>query len=242
MSALRRWVFGVGSLVCALAVSAGALNAAQPIKTQYMPPQGYPMPGEPVLEPVVPPVGRVPRPDKYEGVIASPDGIVRPLPDPAHVHPEALEPPPPGSPIGAHYEAPTRLYSFWSRVHPFRIFPFDRCRPAPWRPKGFGNLFVDPPFEPFRQDYTPFALKSPDTQYGPSYYLREGTQYVPHCCHNGVLGECHMVYDPYGMSRYQYGNIRLSKCLCNHDDDEECQKCQQVRHCKECGKSHPLAE
>lgn len=86
-----------------------------------------------------------------------------------------------------HYDLPGQHYGIWFRPHPFGMSKNERCRtPAPWRPRGFGNLFARPS-TPYRMDYNRYQV-SGATMYGPSYYVRQPD---PRCrCHEKNCPGC----------------------------------------------------
>jgi len=77
-----------------------------------------------------------------------------------------------------HYSLPAYRYDIWYRPRGFGMGIAERCSPAPFRPKGYGNLFNEPS-TCYRMDYSRYALKNYATDYGPSYYRRQPDQRCP---------------------------------------------------------------
>ena len=92
-----------------------------------------------------------------------------------------------GKAAGAeHFDLPSHHYSTWYRPRVHEVQKFDRCRPYPWRPRGFGNLFVNR--QGHRMDYAPFRLADPRTTYGPAYYPTGADETCD--CHEGKEQPC----------------------------------------------------
>lgn len=95
-----------------------------------------------------------------------------------------------------HYELPSHHYTTWYRPKAHESGKADRCRPADWRPRGFGNLFYRR--QGYRMDYAAYRLADPRTPYGPAYYptgadencdCHEGKE-CKSCCKSGSCNTC----------------------------------------------------
>jgi hypothetical protein len=72
-----------------------------------------------------------------------------------------------------NYDWPNRHFDIWFRSQSFGATKRERCAiPDPWKPRGYGNLFARPNTS-HRMDYNRPVLVCPNSEYGPSYYLRE---------------------------------------------------------------------
>jgi hypothetical protein len=79
---------------------------------------------------------------------------------------------PPGGPSFLHPNFPeyqTR-YGIWYQPRSFWEPTREVYRPQPFRPRGWGNLFVDDPCRHDRMDYNRYVVKDLPSRYGPSYY------------------------------------------------------------------------
>ena len=74
-----------------------------------------------------------------------------------------------------HYDDPAYRYDIWYRPRGFGWGIAERCAPAPFRPRGYGNLFAEPS-TCYRMDYNRYVLRNHRTDYGPSYYRRSADQ------------------------------------------------------------------
>lgn len=84
-----------------------------------------------------------------------------------------------------NYDYPDHLFGQWFRSQAWGLTQRERCGiPAPWRPRGLGNLFARPS-TPHRMDYNRRILIDPHTGYGPSYYVRQPD---PNCCARNCEG------------------------------------------------------
>lgn len=83
-----------------------------------------------------------------------------------------------------HYDDPAYRYDIWYRPHAFGWGIPERCAPAPFRPRGYGNLFAEPS-TCYRMDYNRYVLKNHRTDYGPSYYRRSPDQRCDTYDHSG---------------------------------------------------------
>ena len=84
--------------------------------------------------------------------------------------------PDPGLPVSPgygykHFAGPQRNYTNWYRPRAATRSHCVRCEPAPWRPRGFGNLF-NRPCDNYRMEYTPYVINGHYSVYGPSYLRR----------------------------------------------------------------------
>jgi hypothetical protein len=111
----------------------------------------------------------------------------------------------------AHYELPAHHYSTWYRPKPHEIHKSYRCLPAPWRPRGYGNLFYRR--QGYRMDYAAYRLSDPRTQYGPAYYPTGANE----TC------DCHE-----GKSWQHCGHCQRCR------DCQDCQDCQTCNSCQNC--------
>lgn len=82
-----------------------------------------------------------------------------------------------------HYDYPGYRYGVWYRPHRFGWGIAERCAPAPFRPRGYGNLFNEPS-TCYRMDYNRYVLKNHRTDYGPAYYFRSIDQRCPDYDHS----------------------------------------------------------
>jgi len=88
--------------------------------------------------------------------------------DPAYGHP--------------HYDCPSRYHGIWYRPRSFGLGSRQRCRPALFRPRGYGNLF-NRPCTAYRLDYQAYTLQKPDSRFGPAYYYRQKDARCACCDH-----------------------------------------------------------
>ena len=88
----------------------------------------------------------------------------------------------PGSPGSGFKHFPFRMHMFttWHRPRAATLTKRQRCAPEAFRPRGYGDLFARP-CDSFRMEYTPHVLSNPNSQYGPSYILRQGDERCDHC-------------------------------------------------------------
>lgn len=84
-----------------------------------------------------------------------------------------------------HYDLPSAHYGLWHRPTSFGRGPGERCAPALWNPKGYGNLFA-PSSASHRMDYVPYVLHDPASDEGPAYH----PETVEYCCGSSLLGCC----------------------------------------------------
>ena len=100
-----------------------------------------------------------------------------PLPPPAPpfrdtVYGAHINPGPPGGPSFLHPNLPEyqTKYGIWYQPRSFWEPSREVYRPQPFRPRGWGNLFVDDPCRRDRMDYNRYVVKDLPSRYGPSYY------------------------------------------------------------------------
>ncbi len=81
-----------------------------------------------------------------------------------------------------NFDFPDRFFGVWFRSNAWGATKRERCAiPHPFRPRGFGDLFVRPQTS-HRMDYSRPYLVDTTTEYGPSYYVRQPD---PNCgCRN----------------------------------------------------------
>lgn len=70
-----------------------------------------------------------------------------------------------------HFPLPFDKYTTWYRPRAASLTQYQRCEPAPFRPRGFGNLFARP-CDGFRMEYEPYSMGDENSKYGPSYMAR----------------------------------------------------------------------
>jgi hypothetical protein len=88
-----------------------------------------------------------------------------------------------------NYDLPDHHFGVWFRSQAWGLTKTERCAiPAPWRPRGLGNLFARPSTS-HRMDYHRYVLIDPTSGYGPSYYVRQPD---PNCCVRTIDG--HIIY------------------------------------------------
>ncbi|HEX6983911.1 MAG TPA: hypothetical protein VF170_00980, partial [Planctomycetaceae bacterium] len=100
-----------------------------------------------------------------------------PLPPPAPpfrdtVYGAHANPGPPGSPgwLHPHFPEYQTRYGVWYQPRSFWEPQREVYRPQPFRPRGWGNLFVEDPCRHDRMDYNRYVVKDLPSRYGPSYY------------------------------------------------------------------------
>jgi hypothetical protein len=100
-----------------------------------------------------------------------------PLPPPAPpfrdtVYGAHANPGPPGGPSFLHPNLPEyqTKYGIWYQPRSFWEPMREVYRPQPFRPRGWGNTFVDDPCRHDRMDYNRYVVKDLPSRYGPSYY------------------------------------------------------------------------
>ena len=81
-----------------------------------------------------------------------------------------------------HFALPFQNYALWHRPKAATLTKYQRCAPASFRPRGFGQLFAEP-CDSFRMEYTPYVMREYNSQYGPSYTLRREDQRCDDCDH-----------------------------------------------------------
>ena len=81
-----------------------------------------------------------------------------------------------------HYDLPSAHYGLWHRPTSFGRGPGERCAPALWNPKGYGNLFA-PSSASHRMDYVPYVLHDAASDEGPAYH----PETVEYCCGSRCL-------------------------------------------------------
>ena len=86
-----------------------------------------------------------------------------------------------------HFAFPMHRYSTWYRPRASTLRVCQRCEQDAFRPRGFGHLFAVPCDE-FRMEYSPHALCTDKSQYGPSYIARQPDQRCNHCVHGNICG------------------------------------------------------
>lgn len=118
----------------------------------------------------------------FEGPYLGPSTAFRASPFADSPHPGQ-----PGFPSGGfpHFEFDNRHYGHWYRPTAFGLGPYERCQPAPWRPRGYGNL-GNRPCTAYRMDYAPFILDDSTSRFGPGYYRRQADER----CTCGCCGYC----------------------------------------------------
>lgn len=79
-----------------------------------------------------------------------------------------------------HFALPFQNYTLWHRPKAATLTKYQRCYPEKFRPRGFGNLFARP-CDSFRMDYSPHVLRDRDSEYGPSYLLRNPDHRCENC-------------------------------------------------------------
>jgi hypothetical protein len=139
--------------------------------------------GTAVRPPVpLPPVGT----ETPYGPLPPPAPPFRDTPYGAHANPG-----PPGGPSFLHPNFPAyqTQYGIWYQPRAFWEPVREVYRPQPFRPRGWGNLFVDDPCRKDRMDYNRYVVKDLPSRYGPSYYplyqppseclIRPERHYVP---------------------------------------------------------------
>ena len=84
-----------------------------------------------------------------------------------------------------HFPLPFDKYNTWYRPRAATLTQYQRCEPAPFRPRGFGNLFARP-CDGFRMEYEPYSLGDENSKYGPAYFGHMPNQQCnDHCTHCG---------------------------------------------------------
>ena len=81
-----------------------------------------------------------------------------------------------------HFPMPFDKYTTWYRPRAASLTQYQRCAPAPFRPRGFGNLFARP-CDGFRMEYEPYSLGDENSKYGPSYFAQMPDPRCDHNCH-----------------------------------------------------------
>jgi len=81
-----------------------------------------------------------------------------------------------------HFSMPFDKYTTWYRPRAATLTQYERCAPAPFRPRGFGNLFARPG-DGYRMEYEPYLLGDAPSKYGPSYFARMPDPRCNDCCH-----------------------------------------------------------
>lgn len=88
-----------------------------------------------------------------------------------------------------HFSMPFDKYTSWYRPRAATLTKYQRCAPAPFRPRGFGNLFARP-CDGYRMEYEPYTLQDAPSKYGPSYIARMPDPRCNDCCHGQDECEC----------------------------------------------------
>lgn len=88
-----------------------------------------------------------------------------------------LPPPPPGKP-----GLPFPFAGLWFRPNVHYTGPGLRALPEPFRPRGYGNLGVDP-VSAYHMDYHRYVPTTFFSEHGPSYYPRNPLEYIDDQCH-----------------------------------------------------------
>ncbi len=88
-----------------------------------------------------------------------------------------------------HFSMPFDKYTTWYRPRAATLTQYQRCAPAPFRPRGFGNLFARP-CDGYRMEYEPYTLEDSPSKYGPSYVARMPDPRCNDCCHGQDDCEC----------------------------------------------------
>ncbi|MBC7965581.1 MAG: hypothetical protein H7Z17_06590 [Fuerstia sp.] len=88
-----------------------------------------------------------------------------------------------------HFSMPFDKYTSWYRPRAATLTQYQRCAPAPFRPRGFGNLFARP-CDGYRMEYEPYTLEDLPSKYGPSYVARMPDPSCTDSCHCQDDCEC----------------------------------------------------
>jgi len=102
-----------------------------------------------------------------------------------------------------HYDLPSWYYGIWYRPRAFGLTKRQRCRPRPFRPRGYGSLF-NRQCTAHRLDYKRYEVYEQKSEYGPAYYGLQEDGRCDKCC----LKKC-----------------CLKKC-CLSKRDDECEPCR----------------
>ncbi len=87
-----------------------------------------------------------------------------------------------------NYDLPNRFFGVWFLPRFWGLTKWERCaQAAPFKPRGFGNLFARPSTS-HRMDYRRPYIFDSYTEYGPSYYVRQPD---PNCCARTIPGACY---------------------------------------------------
>lgn len=139
-----------------------------------------------VVTPVYPSVGYVPSTNSLAKFAPKRTGEAR-LPDGAYNgYAQVRAVPDLGAPGSAgagfsHFPMPMDRYTNWYRPKAATLTQYQRCQPASFRPRGFGNLFARP-CDGFRMDYQPYMLSDGMSNYGPAYPARMPDPRCPEHC------------------------------------------------------------
>lgn len=81
-----------------------------------------------------------------------------------------------------HFTAPLHAFTSWYRPRASTLGRDQRCAPDEFRPRGYGHLFARQ-CDPYRMEYTPYAIGEACSQYGPAYMIRIRDQRCEDCDH-----------------------------------------------------------
>lgn len=80
-----------------------------------------------------------------------------------------------------HFSMPFDRYTSWYRPRAATLTSNERCAPALFRPRGYGNLF-NRPCDGYRMEYEPYTLGDGPSKYGPSYIAQLPDARCNGCC------------------------------------------------------------
>lgn len=88
-----------------------------------------------------------------------------------------------------HFSTRFDKYTSWYRPRAATLTKSQRCAPAPFRPRGFGNMFARP-CDGYRMEFEPYSLADAPSKYGPSYFAQMPDASCSCCCQDECDCEC----------------------------------------------------